>query len=834
MPDYVINIRIKEVISRELKDWPKKRIAVEDPYTLKRNVARTLNSQLMYEYILHCLKTTYKYFALPQKKQVNPNKQNHNDLEADVIENIELQCRDPGQRGNITPSPNELHLIQSKLHDLNVNSSQTRTDLNGKNKNHVPNNDSFAEEEGASEKGMDALKDDLDCVIEEIVLEDPDGYKPNSDAESENEEQAERSRKLDTDQRLGEDSENGDPINVTCFSTELENETESPSDSERWLNPGLVDSDDFGLDDTGRLDKEDEDPGSNEELDESLNTFLVSKQRHLVGSINSEEEDDEEDTYHRDHLDSVTMEVELDNIYTASGEDILSEDDEHFTLEAVTRSDQWGHKKENETSGRVGTSNKRDLDGKVKNDPVFAEDSRHDNDLVYEFSKLTFTRGKLPTIACSLCRREGHLKRDCPEDFKKVELEPLPPMTPKFRKILNQVCNQCYKDFSPDQIEERVREYILHNLEQFVKQEFHGAKLSLFGSSKNGFGFKQSDLDICMTFEGKETAEGLDCIRIIENLAKVLRKHPGLRNILPITTAKVPIVKFVHMRTGLEGDISLYNTLALHNTRLLAAYAALDPRVKYLCYTMKVFSKVCDIGDASRGSLSSYAYTLMVLYFLQQRKQPVIPVLQEIYDGPEKPEKVVDGWNVYFFDDLSNLPNRWPQFGNNTESVGELWLGMLQFYTEEFDFKEHVISIRRKKLLTTFKKQWTSKYIVIEDPFDLNHNLGAGLSRKMTNFIMKAFINGRRVFGTPVKVFPSEYPTKMEYFFDTEVLTEGELAPNDRCCRICGKIGHFMKDCPLRRKYVFSELHNLSDATTPFHPVVNSFSCGNAICVYMN
>ncbi|KAK6494342.1 terminal uridylyltransferase 7-like [Huso huso] len=811
MPDYVISIRIKEVISRELKDWPKKRIAIEDPYSSKRNVARTLNSQLMYEYILHCLKTTYKYFALPQKKQVKPNKQNHKDLEAEVIENIELQRRDPGQRGNIPPSPNELHLIQSKLHDLNVNSSQTRTDLNGKSKNHVPNNiqgvdcprirhgsDSFAEEEVASEKGID----DLDCVIEEIILEDPDGSKPNSDEQSENEEQeqAERSTKLDANQRLGEESENGDPINLTCFSMELENETESPSDSEGCLNPGLVDSDDFGLDDTGRLDKEDEDPGSNEELDESLNTFLVSKQRHLVGSINSEEEDDEEDTYHRDHLDSVTMEDELDNIYTASGEDILSEDDEHFTLEAVTRSDQWGHKKENETSGRVGTSNKRDLDGKVKNDPVFAEDSRHDNDLVYEFSKLTFTRGKLPTIACSLCRREGHLKRDCPEDFKKVELEPLPPMTPKFLKILNQVCNQCYKDFSPDQIEEQVREYILQNLEQFVKQEFDGAKLSLFGSSKNGFGFKQSDLDVCMTFEGKETAEGLDCIRIIENLAKVLRKHPGLRNILPITTAKVPIVKFFHMRTGLEGDISLYNTLALHNTRLLAAYASIDPRVKYLCYTMKVFSKVCDIGDASRGSLSSYAYTLMVLYFLQQRKQPVIPVLQEIYDGPGKPEEIVDGWNVYFFDDLSNLPNRWPQFGKNTESVGELWLGMLQFYTEEFDFKEHVISIRRKKLLTTFKKQWTSKYIVIEDPFDLNHNLGAGLSRKMTNFIMKAFINGRRVFGTPVKVFPSEYPTKMEYFFDPEVLTEGELAPNDRCCRICGKIGHFMKDCPLRRK----------------------------------
>lgn len=108
---------------------------------------------------------------------------------------------------------------------------------------------------------------------------------------------------------------------------------------------------------------------------------------------------------------------------------------------------------------------------------------------------------------------------------------------------------------------------------------------------------------------------------------------------------------------------------ALHNTHLLASYAAIDRRVKILCYVMKVFAKVsmifsslnqrschsstgilfplyctfhafwpfltfllqmCDIGDASRGSLSSYAYTLMVLFFLQQRNPPVIPVLQEV------------------------------------------------------------------------------------------------------------------------------------------------------------------------------------------------------------
>ncbi|KAL1764889.1 terminal uridylyltransferase 7 isoform X5 [Sigmodon hispidus] len=276
----------------------------------------------------------------------------------------------------------------------------------------------------------------------------------------------------------------------------------------------------------------------------------------------------------------------------------------------------------------------------------------------------------------------------------------------------------------------------------------------------------------------------------------------GLRNVLAITTAKVPIVKFFHQRSGLNVDISLYNTLALHNIRLLFTYSAINPRVKCLCYMMKRFTKVCDIGDASRGSLSSYAYTLMVLYFLLHRSPPVIPVLQEIYKDDMEWTICLGMWETHFFDQIDEFTNStyWPEYGENKESVGQLWLGLLKFYTEEFDFKEHIISVRRKHLLTTSQKKWASKFIVIEDPFYCSHKLGSGLSRKMTNFILKAFFNGRRIFGGPVNSSPEMSTIEVGILFDQEVLTEGELAPNDRCCRIFGKIRHFMKDCPMRRK----------------------------------
>ncbi|NXD79207.1 TUT7 uridylyltransferase, partial [Halcyon senegalensis] len=816
MADFVISIRLKEMVSRESKDWPKKRIAVEDPYSVKRNVARTLNSQLVYDYILHCLRATYKYFALPHKKSAklrkksslnaNEEKSQMLDHEKDSIkhENFELQNLDGRTNTAVAvdcvtetaDTPQAHGLDPSKLCD---------------------GLESFTEEELADDiSHLGIAQEDSDCIIEEFISGDNEDFKPsceetesgNEEEEEEEEEEHERQRRrwhniLTSEQGIDEDSDSGDlPVTVN----EHDTETCSTSDLEGFQNAALTESDEFGLECSGimndKIDIDEESTEGTDELDESPQKFIHSAQSQVSQMINSddEEEEEEEPSLLNQRQCSVIIRAgdELDNTYTGSGDDDALSEEEDFSIPNKYENKHFEANVDGPLRINLG------MEELTEKGSLFEENTAIElcleSELFYEFSKAAFTKGKSPTVVCSLCKREGHLKRDCPEDFKKIELDPLPVLTPKFSVILDQVCVQCYHDFAPNIVEDQAREDIRQNLENFIRQDFPGTKLNLFGSSKNGFGFKQSDLDICMTMDGLETAEGLDCIRIIEDLAKVLKKQSGLRNVLPITTAKVPIVKFFHVRSGLEVDISLYNTLALHNTRLLSAYAAIDPRVKYLCYTMKVFTKICDIGDASRGSLSSYAYTLMVLYFLQQRNPPVIPVLQEIYKESKKPEILVDGWNVYFFDKIEELSAVWPDSGKNTESVGQLWLGLLRFYTEEFDFKEHVICIRRKNLLTTFKKQWTSKYIVIEDPFDLNHNLGAGLSRKMTNFIMKAFINGRRVFGTPIKIFPKEYPSKMEYFFDPEVLTEGELAPNDRCCRICGKIGHFMKDCPMRRK----------------------------------
>ncbi|KAH7935291.1 hypothetical protein HPB52_005716 [Rhipicephalus sanguineus] len=86
----------------------------------------------------------------------------------------------------------------------------------------------------------------------------------------------------------------------------------------------------------------------------------------------------------------------------------------------------------------------------------------------------------------------------------------------------------------------------------------------------------------------------------------------------------------------------------------------------------------------------------------KQCQPPVIPVLQE--------------------------QSVWSGFGQNEKTVGELWLGLLRFYTEEFNFKDHVVSIRQKALLTRSQKGWQSEYIAIEDPFIKERDVGKSVT----------------------------------------------------------------------------------------------------------
>ena len=64
----------------------------------------------------------------------------------------------------------------------------------------------------------------------------------------------------------------------------------------------------------------------------------------------------------------------------------------------------------------------------------------------------------------------------------------------------------------------------------------------------------------------------------------------------------------------------------------------------------------------------------------------------------------------------------------------------------------------------------------------------------MACYIQTALVRGRERFGFPR--YDIHAAVVQRYFFDVYFLTDGYEAPNDRNCRVCGKIGHIAKDCP--------------------------------------
>ncbi|CDY27369.1 BnaC04g50360D [Brassica napus] len=297
-----------------------------------------------------------------------------------------------------------------------------------------------------------------------------------------------------------------------------------------------------------------------------------------------------------------------------------------------------------------------------------------------------------------------------------------------------------FKSLIPAEEELEKQKQLMAKLDSLVSKEWPNAKLYLYGSCANSFGFPKSDIDVCLAIDDGDVNKSEILLKLADSL-----ESDNFQNVQALTRARVPIVKLMDPVTGISCDICINNVLAVVNTKLLRDYSMIDIRLRQLAFIVKHWAKSRKVNETYQGTLSSYAYVLMCIHYLQQRSPPILPCLQEM----EPTYSVrVDNIQCAYFDNVGRLST----FGSsNRETIAELVWGFFNYWAYGHDYANTVVSVRTGSILGKREKDWTRRVgndrhlICIEDPFETSHDLGRVVDKFSIRVLREEFERAAKI-----------------------------------------------------------------------------------------
>jgi len=336
-----------------------------------------------------------------------------------------------------------------------------------------------------------------------------------------------------------------------------------------------------------------------------------------------------------------------------------------------------------------------------------------------------------------------------------------------------------------------------------------GWRVQPFGSIASGFGNQGSDLDVtCFRrsqFKACSAQSAADDLHW--RLQPVLLKRRSFTVLEQIFLAKVPILK-LRFEGCLDVDLSCNNCQPLKNTALLACYAKLHPAVSRLGRAVKLWAKTAGVCGAADRNMSSYAFTLMVVYFLQvdsEVKLPCLPTDAFDSDNGEQDPRVVD------------LQASW-QCGEDALNMAGLLTRFFKFFAKDFLWGNEVVSIRlgrrcdaKSNEFELLQHRWKQR-IHVEDPFEVERNLHCVLRLDNEDLLKTEIRKASRavdMFELPVGLKPSNIDTENKAMDDqlfslaeSWLLRHNGLGLPDSCSPTTGSCSG-------------SELQSISEANSP-------------------
>lgn len=177
----------------------------------------------------------------------------------------------------------------------------------------------------------------------------------------------------------------------------------------------------------------------------------------------------------------------------------------------------------------------------------------------------------------------------------------------------------------------------------------------------------------------KEDADTLRTgkLEMLKRASQVMQAHPDVIQPFLVSQARVPIFKFVHASTGTSCDVNCTTKIGVHNSNLIGSIISTDPRIRFLFFLVKLWVKCQGFTGLPDSTLSSYAVSLFVIYYLQ--KKSILPSIESLQSGI--PPVLIDGWNAAF---------RKPEVDCGSLELVDLLTGFFDFY-QHFDCADDVV-----------------------------------------------------------------------------------------------------------------------------------------------
>ncbi|XP_039609808.1 poly(A) RNA polymerase, mitochondrial [Polypterus senegalus] len=288
----------------------------------------------------------------------------------------------------------------------------------------------------------------------------------------------------------------------------------------------------------------------------------------------------------------------------------------------------------------------------------------------------------------------------------------------------------------------RLRFLVCSLLQDIAIQYFPNCSVKPFGSSVNGFGKLGCDLDMFLDLDGikeQNSDNTSEPFSVEYHLKRVPSERAATQNVLSlvgdcldrfvpgcvgvqkILNARCPLVRFSHQPSGFQCDVTANNRIAMKSTELLYLYGSLDVRVRALVFTVRTWARAHGITSSIPGAwITNFSLTMMVIFFLQKRRHPIIPTLDQLKALADAKDKhIIDGNDCTFVRDINKI-----SVSENTETLGQLLQEFFEFYGN-FAFQKMSINIRKGKEQT--KPEVSPLHI--QNPFEQTLNVSKNVNQ---------------------------------------------------------------------------------------------------------